>query len=105
MSTLAPPAPFVSEAPRSHVCCPDCRTYRVVTMRQARRIRTGENSGVCSSCRGEESEIRPYAEEHLAFWLTSFGVAIPPGGSARSVILAGLVPDDLIALARAVWPH
>ena len=105
MSTIAPPAPFISQQPDSHVRCPVCRRYRVVGTRQARRIRAGENTGICSSCRGEEMDPRPCADEHLRFWLRSFGVRLPRGMTAREAVRAGFAPPDLVELAQQVWPH
>lgn len=89
------------------VRCPDCRTYRVVTLRHARRVRSGEHTGVCASCRGTEASTVPFGTKHISFWLREFGadVTVMPGTSWRDLFEAGIVPDELIALAKELWPQ
>lgn len=90
----------ITVARDSSIACPGCGKRRVVSPRHQRR-----GAGIrCASCRGVSTE-RSVPDEHLGFWLGRFGVRVPIGMSARSVILAGGTPDELRDLALTVFPR
>jgi hypothetical protein len=90
----------VAVAVHPHVRCPACGATRVVTHRQARRVRAGEHNGVCADCRGHR---KPARDEDLRFWLHSFGTNVPNGTPVRQFITAGGAPSELVELARAIF--
>lgn len=87
-------------AVQPHVRCPGCGATRVVTPRQARRVRAGEHNGVCRDCRGHRPVVR---DDDLRFWLDHFGSPPPPGMSARDTIVAGGAPAELVELAVIIF--
>jgi transposase-like protein len=92
----------VSTAVHPHVRCPSCGHTRVVTARQARRVRAGEHNGVCRDCRGHR---KPSTDENLRFWLERYGTTPAAGVSARATIVAGGAPHELVILATTVFPN
>lgn len=90
-------------AVQPHVRCPRCKRTRIVTPRQARRVRAGEHNGVCIGCRGvSRTRVR---DTDFRFWLTEYGAYPPQGMSSRQFIVAGGAPAELVELARTIWPN
>jgi hypothetical protein len=86
-----------------HVRCPSCNTVRVVTQRQARRVRAGEHDGRCRECRGIQHNTR-HLERNLRFWLATYNTQVPHGTKPSDFIRAGGAPAELVDLAQTIFP-
>lgn len=88
-------------AVQPHVRCPRCGSTRVLSPRHARRVRAGVHNGLCSACRGVRREV---SEPNLRFWLDAYQAPCPAKTPVRQFIAAGGAPDELVTLARTIWP-
>lgn len=56
----------------TRVKCPDCGGSRDLLERQARRIRSGEHSGLCGKCQTLGRNTEEPAEDYHEFWRSRF---------------------------------
>lgn len=89
---------------RDTIVCPLCGSRRVVTLRQRRRAFSRDEGIPCATCRGV-ADTKPFSEGDLSFWLLRFGVRVPDGTDARSFVLAGGAPPELVELAKQAFPE
>lgn len=88
----------------SDIRCPECKRVRTVDPRHARRWREGHEPGLCAKCRGA-SPTRVARDKDIRFWLNQYGVQVPRGQKARTVVTASGLPPDLADFARSCFPQ
>ncbi len=87
---------------RETITCHGCGSHRVVSDRSRRR--SEQQGGIlCGECRGV-GLTRRVADSDLRWWLRVYGVNPARGTPIRQFIAAGGAPQELVELAREVYP-
>jgi hypothetical protein len=80
--------------------CSECLEYYETSVRQARRIRNGENRRLCPFCRNLEGMLPDRTEEFVRWWLEESGIPRPE----LLVLAKRLHPEEARQAERQVLP-
>jgi hypothetical protein len=91
-----------SSSERVLVTCPECTLPREISVRQLRRIESGESDGRCKPCQHPTPRELPDASDYR-YWLTWAGAELNGNDPLAWVSRHGL-PGALAEIVNGLWP-
>ena len=86
------------------VRCQECGDLLRITDRHARRIEGKPTAKLCPPCRSRDGRPITVTDADFRFWANRFGVVVPRGRTARSVLVEGPLPEALSEILAALKP-